>query len=121
MGVERAHEQRVAVYREAAVVGAAADLEVRRADVLVDPEYPAGLCVERHDVVRSLGQIHDAVNHQRRRLPRTEDLGLQNPLHLEVLDVGRIDLLQQAVALTGVGAGVGQPVLRIVARANQTL
>ena len=117
--VERAHEQRVAEDREAAVVGAAADLDVRRDGVLVDPEDAAGLRVERDHVVRPLREVHDAVDDERRRLPRSEHLVLENPLQLEVLDVGRRDLRQRAVALAGVVAGVGQPVLRLVRGAQK--
>ena len=111
--VERAHEQRVAEDRQPAIVGAAAHLEVRRDGMLVDPEDPAGLRIHREDVVGPLGQVHDAVHDERRRLPRSEDLVLQHPLHLEVLHVARIDLAQRAVPLTRVGAGVGQPVVRL--------
>ena len=116
--VERAHEQRVAVNREAAIVGAAADALVGRVVVAVLPEHAARLGVERQHVVGALRQIHDAVDDERRGLPRAEHLALQHPLLLEVADVLRRDLSQRRVALARIGAGVGQPVLRLVSGAN---
>ena len=111
--VERAHEQRVAEDRDAAVVGAAADARVGRRRVAVLPEHPAGPRVDGHDVVGPLGDVHDPVDDDRVRLPGAEDLVLQHPLRLEVRHVGRRDLRERAVALAGVRAVVGQPVLRL--------
>ena len=89
MRVERAHEQRVAQHRDAAIVGAAADAGIGRRRVAVEPEHPAGLRIERDHVVRPLGHVHDAVDDERVRLPGPEHLILQHPLLLEVLDVAR--------------------------------
>ena len=72
----------------------------------------------------SFGRLHrvqDAVHHQRRRLEALERPRLEHPLHLQVLDVGGRDLREQAVPLTGVGAGVGQPVLRLAIRLTQAV
>ena len=121
MRVECAHEQGVAQDRDAAVVGAAADLLAAGIPVLVDPENPSGFRVERHDIVGPLREVHDSVHHNGRRLPRARDLVLQNPLQLEILYVGRIDLLQQAVALARIAAGIAQPVLRFVARPQKAI
>ena len=53
--------------------------------VPVDPEHAAGRGVERHDVVRPLREVHDAVDDERRRLPGAGDRRLIHPLQLEVL------------------------------------
>ena len=50
-----------------------------------------------------------------------EHLALQHPLLLEVADVLRRDLLERRIALARVGAGVRQPVVRLVAGANDAL
>ena len=74
------HEQRVAEDREAAIHGAAAGLGIRRGLVLVEPEDAAGAGIEGDHVVGRLGQIHDAVDHQRRGLELLQALGLEDPL-----------------------------------------
>ena len=110
MGVERAHVERVAENRQAAVVRAAADDQRRVQRVAVDPEDAAGLGVERDDVVQPLRQVHDAVDDQRCGLPVPGDRGLVHPFQLEVFGVCRRNLRERAVALTEVAAGVHQPV-----------
>ena len=89
--------------------------------VAIGPERTAGRRVERDDVVQALGDVHDAVDDQRRGLPVAGDRRLVDPLELQVLDVGRRDLSQRAVARAGVVAGVGQPVLRLARRGGQAL
>ena len=106
---------------EPAVVGAAADDAILGRCVAIDPERAAGRGVERDDVVLTLGDVHDAVNDQRRGLPVAGDRRLVDPLELQILDVGRRDLGQRAVAGAGVVAGVGQPVLRLVRCGGQAL
>src|SRR6185295_1915174 len=64
----------------------------------VRPQQLAGLAVERDDrSSRAAGRVEDAVDRQRRALqlvfgPRTEDIGLEPPRHLEILEVRRVDL-----------------------------
>ena len=67
--VERAHVQRVAQNRDAAIIRAAADRDFGIVVVVIDPEDAAGRGVERDHVVGPLGHVHDAVDHQRRRFP----------------------------------------------------
>ncbi len=119
--VERAGVDDVAKDRDAAVVGAAAHARVGRHGVAVLPEHAAGLRVHRQHVVRPLGDIHDPVHDERRGLPRAEHLIGQNPLELEILDVAGLDLRQQTVALTGIAARIGEPVLRLVRGAQQAI
>ena len=121
MRVERPHEQRVAEDGDAAVLCAAAHLLPARVGVAIEPEHATGLRIERDDVVGPLREVHDPVNDQRRRLPWTEHLVLHHPFQLEVLRVRRIDLPEQAVALARVAARVGQPVLRLIGRAQEAI
>ena len=121
VGVQRAHEQRLAQDRDAAVVRSAADDAIGIGRVAIDPEHAAGERVERDDIVRALGDVHHPVNDERRGLPVAGHGRLIHPLQLQVPDVGRRDLIEQAVALTPVAARVGQPVLRLGGRVDQTL
>ena len=121
MAVERAHEERRAEDGEPAVVGAAADARLGRRGVAVLPEHAPRLRVHGEHVVRTLRDVHDAVHHERRRLPGAERLVGEHPLELEVLHVAGVDLAQQRVTLAGVRPGVGQPVLRLVGRALQAI
>ena len=93
---------------------------VRRRRVAVHPEHAPGAGVEGDDVVGALRQVHDAVDDERRCLPRPEDRCLVDPLKLQVADVGCGHVVELAVALAEVGARVGQPIgrrLRGVAQA----
>ena len=102
MAVDRAHEQRVAENRHAAVHAAAADARQRRNGGGVDPEHPSRAGVERHDVVRREDGVHHAVDDERRGLELLVGFGrrprLKDPLQLQVPDVGRRDLRERAVA-----------------------
>ena len=119
--IERPHEQRVTENRDAAVVRATADDAIGVRCVAIDPERAAGDRVERHDVVRPLREVHHAVDHERRGLPVASDRRLIHPLELQVLDVGRRDLVEQAEAVTRVVARVGQPILRLGRRGGEAL
>ena len=116
--VERAHEQRVAMDCNAAIVRAAADALVGRVVVVVDPEHAARFRVEGEHVVRPLRHVHDAVDDERRGFPRAEHLALQHPLILEIAYVLRSDLTQRAVPVAGVTAAIGEPVLRLLSGAE---
>ena len=113
MRVERAHEHGVAQDRDASVVGAAADPRLGHRRVPVLPEHPTRPGIDGHDVVRTLSDVHHPVGNDGVRLPGAEHFILQNPFGLEVRDVGRRDLREQAMPLAGVRAAVGQPVLRL--------
>ena len=81
--------------------------------VAIDPERAAGHCIERDDVIRPLRDAHHAIDHERCRLPVARDRRLIHPLQLQILDVGRRDLVEKAETMTLVVAGVRQPVLRL--------
>src|SRR5262249_41816036 len=87
--------------------------------VAKDPEHSTGERVERDDVVQPLGDVHHAVDDERRRLPVAGNRRLVHPLELQVLDVLRCDLSQRTVARARVVAGVRQPVLRLARRADE--
>src|SRR5262249_9701731 len=89
--------------------------------VLISPEDPAGRGIERHGRVGRLGEIHHAVDDERRRLEALERLRLKYPLELETGRVARLDLAQRAVPLARVASRVREPVLRLARRAQQAL
>ena len=110
MGVERAHEQRVAQYRDAAVVRAAADAGIGRRRVAVEPEYLPVFASSAITSFGRLGHVHDAVDDERVRFPGPEHLILQHPFLFEVLHIAGRDLIERAVAFAVVAATVGEPV-----------
>ena len=61
--------------------------------MLVVPIFLAGLGVERVDVVERRGDVHHAVDHDRRRLHRLLHLGLEDPGGMKLADIRRVDLL----------------------------
>src|SRR4029453_14633055 len=74
--------------------------------------------IERHDIVGSLYGVHHTVYDERSGLELLEGGGLEDPLELEILHVGRRDLRQLTVSLTHEGAGIGEPVLRLLVGAE---
>ncbi len=113
MRIQRAHVERVAQHRDAAIVRAAADVGIRARRVAVKPEQPAGLGIDRHHVVGPLGDIHDAIDDQRVGFPGAEHLVLHHPFLFEISDIRGRDLIQRAEALAVIAAVVGEPVLRL--------
>ena len=111
--VKRAHEKRIAEDRQPAIHLAAAYRQALRQHIVINPEHASGFGVERDGVVGRLREIHDAVDDERRGLECLQRLRLKHPFQLEVLHVGGRNLLQRAVALAHVGAGIGEPVLRL--------
>jgi hypothetical protein len=61
--------------------------------VLVVPILLAGLGIERIDVVERRGDVHHAVDDDRRRLERLLHLGLEDPGGMKLADVRSVDLL----------------------------
>ena len=113
MTVERAHEDGVAENRDAAIHATATGARQRRRAIRIGPEHAPGRGIERHEIVRRLDGVHDAVHHQRRRLELLERLRLEHPSELEILHVGGRDLGQRAVPLAHHVARMRQPVLRL--------
>src|SRR5580704_17048798 len=117
IGVQLAEEQRPLAHRQAPVEPTAA----YGRDLLVDARPPlpldfAGLRVKRENVVVAGYHVHDPVFDERRRLrrvlaskPGAFETG--HPGTLELLDGGRVDLLQRGVAIIGQVAAVGDPIL----------
>ena len=81
----------------------------RRTD-LVLPDQLAGRRVERLHGVHGVGEIHDAVVHERRRLIRAALVHRPHPREPQILDVVACDLSQRAVAPGLVVAAHHQPV-----------
>jgi hypothetical protein len=57
--------------------------------------------------------VHDIADHQRRALVAAQHAGGHGPRHLHLTDVARIDLLEFAVAMIGIVAGLDRPVRRL--------
>ena len=116
--VERADIDPVVVDRDAAVVRAAAEGRDRTELGLEVPDFGAGLGVERVDVAVRGGDVHHAVDDDRRRLERFLDLRLEDPGRMQAADVAAVDLgvrveaglLVIAVGMKEVRAVVGRVV-----------
>ena len=87
MCVERGQKQRLAQHRQTPIVRSAARLVIGRRNVPVDPEDAPRFGIERDHVIGPLGHVHHAVDDKRGGLPVPEDLGLIDPLLLQILDV----------------------------------
>ena len=108
--VERVHEQAISKYRQAAVHAPAAIECARRILMTVGPQDAAGERVERVNLVLRPGQVHDAVDDERRGLELLLVPSLEQPLDVEVLDVLRRDLIEAAEAPAIVAVRIGEPV-----------
>jgi hypothetical protein len=56
------------------------------------PNLRSGLGVERVNVAERRGDVHDAVDDDRRRLERLFDLGGEDPGRMQMRDVAAVDL-----------------------------
>ncbi len=110
MGVEGGDVEAVAPGGEAAIDSVAAQREVLRERLLVVPELRPGLAVDPEGVVPRGRDVHDPVDHQGRTLKAVEHTGLERPGGDQAGDVPGVDLVERAVPLGVVGAGVDQPV-----------
>jgi len=77
--------------------------------------------IEREDLAPGAGDVHDAIDHERRRFLATP-IGRQvvMPRELEVANVTGVDLLEWAETLLVVGAPVRHPVARLAIGGGQT-
>ena len=121
VGVQRAHEQRVAEHGDAAVVAAAADPEIIGELVLVAPVHAARGRIDGRQVAGRLRDEHDAVDDERGGLRPIDHGNLIGPLQLQIADVAGIDLVEPAEALAAERAGVHQPVVGLFRRVEQPL
>ena len=121
VGVERDHVQPGTQDGYAPVIPPAAEIQILGHLVVVAPILTAGSRIERNDVARRFGHVHDTVYDEGRRLGSIQCLQLESPLHLEPPGVPFVDLAQPAVALTVVVARVHEPVLRLRVGIQQAL
>ena len=112
LGIERGEIDLVVVDGDAAIIRAAAIGRDRAHGVLVVPVFLAGLGVERVDVVEGRRDIHDAVDHDWRRLLRLLHFGLEDPGRMKLADIRCVDLLAREIAgLIVVAVGMKKVVL----------
>ena len=110
-GVEGGEIDLIVIDGDAAVVGAAAIGRDRTHGVLVVPIFLARLGVDRIDVVERRGDVHHAVDDDRRRLHRFLHFGLEDPGGVKLADVGCVDLLAREIAgLIVIAVGVKEVV-----------
>ena len=69
--------------------------------------------VQRPDPVHAADEIHHAVDHEGRGYQAAVIGQVDIPVHAELRDIGRVDLVERAVALLAVGAPKRQPVLPV--------
>ena len=100
----------VAQYRHAAV-GSLALATAFRLRTLVVPDRSPGPRVERKDLVGAR-DVHHPVHHDGRQLQHRV-VNREDPLELEVLHVGGVDLVEAAVPVTADRAVVGEPVVGV--------
>jgi hypothetical protein len=113
LGVERAHEQPVALDRDAPVVRTAAKRRDRTHLVLVVPVFLAGRRVDRVHVVERRRQEHHAVDDDRRGLHRLQHRRLEDERRLELAHVPGVDLVAGVVARLRITPVRVDPVLRV--------
>ena len=121
MRVYRADEDAVSQHRHAAIHGVAADIDLRGKNALVMPVGPSGRGVEREDVRGRLAHVHHAIDDNRRRFHPVAGGHLVHPGDLQIGGILPVDLVERAVAPALIGAGVGQPVIRLALGFQQPL
>src|SRR2546425_7232532 len=104
----------------AEVVPAAADRDLSEwrhlawdRERFVGPDLLARCRVQRENVIVSVGDVHPAVHDNGRDLEvrqRVEDAGVEDPGHLELIDVGSIDLIDVLESCVGEVIAVMAPI-----------
>ena len=116
----------VALNGETLIVSSATGSRLGRS-VRVCPVDSTGGCIQRDHLIggdRRLHRIHHAVNDERRCFEfrrAVHGADLQDPLQFEVLHVVRSYLIQKAVPLIEKSAAIGEPVLRLFVRVQNSL
>ena len=113
-GVERADIDLVLIDGDAAIVRSAAEGRHRAELGLEVPNFRAGLGVECVHVAEGRGDIHHAVDDDRRRLHRLLDLGREDPGRMQMPDIAAVDLVVRVEAgllVVAVGVKEVRPVL----------
>jgi len=114
VSVHRAHEDAIAQRRHAPVHRAAAGGNPLGDAPAILPKRPPGAGVERGDVARRLGDVHDAVNHERRGLELVAAVDLIDPQRPQTGGILGRDLVERGVTMPEVVARVGEPVARLL-------
>ena len=73
------------------------------------PQRAPGAGIERESIV-GRSDVHDSADHHRRRFQHLRVAGMENPGGAELVDIRNRDLVQTAVATSGVVAIIGSPV-----------
>ena len=113
--VEGPDEDAIVPQRDPAVHEPAADLaRMRTRNFGIEgPEALARRGVEGVEDAPGRTHVHHAVRHEGRRLDPVLALEIEAPGEAEILHVRFVDLAERAVALLGVVAAVGDPLVRI--------
>src|SRR5262249_8053086 len=77
---------------------------------VVSPDHPPCCGVESKNMAPIVGDVHLAINHQRRDLEILVRSGLKGPLDDKALHVGSVDLLQGAKTGAVVTAVISEPI-----------
>src|SRR4029077_1225017 len=97
----------------ASVVHAAADLQLVWQIALVTPKSASGARINGEGPVVLARAVDHAVHHERRRLELPEIAHLERPPHRQMSGVVHVDLVERAVAPTGIASRIREPVLRL--------
>jgi len=81
-----------------------------REPMVIAPEHAALPGVQRHDVVARCREVHDAVDHERRRLERAAQPGMKGPGRRERRRPRAVDLRERRVVLVRVRAARRAPI-----------
>lgn len=121
MGVQRGHVQLVAENGEPAVHGVATKGQVVGQFLLIVPELAPRLGVNGKRMVPRGGDVHDALDHQRRAFKSVEHSGLKGPFGHQIFDIRIVDFLKLAETRAAVIPGVHQPVVGVFTGFQQHL
>ena len=119
--IERRHVQPIAQHTKAAIDRTATQNHLVRQFTPVSPDLAAGSRVDGPRVIVDAGDVQHTVDHNRGRLKGAKRTGLKRPLRCQLMDVGRRDLRQRTMPLTIVGAGVGEPLARVLESGSDVL
>ncbi len=88
---------------------------------IIGPQLLAGSGIEGEDLAPGRADIHDTVDHNRRRFLASLGIQIGMPGKIELVEVISLDLIQWTEALLAIGPSIAKPVVPVAVGVNQPI
>src|SRR5262245_29023999 len=113
MSVNRVDKDLIAERGNATIHLAAAGRNALRNTAAIMPDGPPRSQVKRSHIARRIGDVHHAVEHERRGFKMLPPANLIQPRDFQPGDICTVNLFELGVMMRGVIARISEPILRL--------